>query len=266
MNNEKAYLDWNIILSLKNKRFSKEKISSFINSVKFSYPFSAAHIQEIDNISISNIGMRDKAIIEHLDYVSELSQDLYIYQDLSKETVFFVKEKPYQILNTIREVPFAKDIMKGLSNLITFEQGKAFRDYLNIDSRKLNNYEPEEVVIHIDNIIKSKNKSIGFAEILETAINSFADKKGFGLHNHIAAIFELLDIIGYWRDEEKDNSNYARLWDSNHTFFAAVTNIFISDDKRTRNKAKVVYSFYNIATKVLSSEEALVFLDNRETT
>jgi hypothetical protein len=130
----------------------------------------------------------------------------------------------------------------------------------------LNNYKPQEVVIQIDKIIKSKNNSIGLAEILETAFNSFPNKTGFGLHNYIAAIFELLDMIGYWRDEEKDNSNYSRLWDSNHTFFASFTEYFISDDKRTRNKAEVVYSLFKIKTKIFSSEEALIFLNNKVNT
>lgn len=266
MNKEKAYLDWNIILSLKNERFDKKKISSFIKSVKFYYPFSAAHIQEIDNISLTDENIRNKKTKEHLDYLSELSQDLYLYHDLFKESVSFLKEKPHQVINTIRDVPFAKNIMKGFLNFISFEQRKIFRESLNVDSRKLNNYLPEEVIGQIDKIIQSKNQSFGLSEILETAINSFPDKKGFGLHNYTAAIFELLDMIGYWRDEEKDNSNYARLWDSNHTFFASFTEYFISDDKRTRNKAEVVYTLFKIKTKILSSEEAFIFLNNKVTT
>lgn len=263
MNKEKGYLDWNIILSLKNKRFSEEKISLFIKSPKLYYPFSAGHIQEVDNISISDEQLRSEKINEHLDYLSQISQDLYLYYDLNKESVSLLKEKPHQVLTTIREVPFAKNIMKSFSNFISFEQRKVFREILGVDSKQLNNYKPQEVVIQIDNIIKSKNNSLGFAEILETAFNSFPNKTGFGLHNYIAAIFELLDMIGYWRDKEKDNSNYSRLWDSSHTFFASFTEYFISDDKRTRNKAEVVYSLFKIKTKIFSSEEALIFLNNK---
>jgi hypothetical protein len=266
LNKTKAYLDWNIILSLKNKRFSEEKFSSFIKSPKLYYPFSAAHIQEIDNISISDENLRNKMINEHLDYLSRISQNLYLYHDLNKGSVYLLKEKPHQVLTTIREVPFAKNIMKGFSNFISFEQRKVFRETLEIDSKQLNNYKPQEVVIQIDKIIKSKNDLLGLAEILETVFNSFPNKNGLELHNYIAAIFEMLDMIGYWRDEEKNNSNYARLWDSNYTFFASFSEYFISDDKRTRNKAEVVYSLFKIKTKILSSEDALVLLNNNRIT
>jgi hypothetical protein len=33
-------------------------------------------------------------------------------------------------------------------------------------------------------------------------------------------------------------------WDSNHVFHASYCDYFISDDKRTRAKAKVVYNIY----------------------
>ncbi len=67
-------------------------------------------------------------------------------------------------------------------------------------------------------------------------------------------IFELLDLFGYWKDKSNKKSNYARFWDSSHTSFASNCDYFISEDKRIRNKAKVVYEIYDIKTKVLSPE------------
>lgn len=68
------------------------------------------------------------------------------------------------------------------------------------------------------------------------------DGKSFGLHNRIAGIFELLDMFDYGTDQYTYKSNVARLWDSNHCYFASFCDDFISNDKRTRNKAKVVYN------------------------
>lgn len=79
------------------------------------------------------------------------------------------------------------------------------------------------------------------------------DGKSFGLHNRIVGIFELLDMFGYRTDQYTYKSNVARLWDSNHCYFASFCDDFISNDKRTRNKAKVVYNLWDIATKVMSS-------------
>lgn len=261
MNQDAIYLDWNIFVSIKNKEFDNQKISSFIDSKNFYYPFSSSHIQEIDNITYENEDIRKKLIIEYLDFLSTISRDLYLYHDLNKESVYYLKEKPHEVLDTINAVPFAKSLIKSLLNFISFDQRKRIREELNIDPKRINNYAPDEVVSQIDRIIKSKSQSFGFFELLNMSFNSFANKQGFGLHNYIAAIFELLDMIGYWRDEEKENSNYARSWDASHTFFASHTKYFISDDRRTRNKAKVAYSLFKIKTKVVSSEEALPILN-----
>jgi hypothetical protein len=90
-------------------------------------------------------------------------------------------------------------------------------------------------------------------ELIEKSISFNPDGMNFGLHNRIAGVMELLDMLGYWKDRETETSNYARLWDSNHTFFASHCDFFVSDDKRTRYKARVVYDIYNITTKVVSS-------------
>jgi hypothetical protein len=256
----KMYLDWNVILALKKKEFTAESITKYLNSQEVLFPYSAAHVQEADNISALNDELRSKQINEHLDYLSQLTNDLYIYHSLTDKTVSLFTEKPHDVLKTIRGVSFAKTIMKTFINFISPEQKKSFREMLGIDPRQLNNYKPDEVVIQLDSVLKARNNSIGFMEILDQAFNSFPDTKDFGLHNYIASIFELLDMVGYWKDAETDNSNYARLWDSNHTFFASYTDYFVSNDKRTRNKAMVVYTLFKINTKVISSEEALKYL------
>ena len=85
-------------------------------------------------------------------------------------------------------------------------------------------------------------------------MQSFPDNQNLGLMNRIAGVFELLDMLGYWKDKEKENSNYARLWDAQHTFFASYCDYFVTDDKRTSYKAKVAYNIYKKRTKVISSK------------
>lgn len=67
-------------------------------------------------------------------------------------------------------------------------------------------------------------------------------------------IFELLDLLGYWKDKETERSNQARLWDSQHAYFASYCDYFISNDKRTRYKAEVVYDIFNVDTKIISTK------------
>ena len=137
-------------------------------------------------------------------------------------------------------------------NLVSEEQKEAFRNFLNIDMVKINNYSPEEVINHIN----SKSDLIGgftFLGLIENAIKLHPQGKEFGLNNRIGGVFELLDMIGYWKDKYNEKSNYARLWDSSHAFYSSNCNYFISNDKRTRNKSKVAFEIFGIETKILSS-------------
>ncbi len=74
------------------------------------------------------------------------------------------------------------------------------------------------------------------------------------MHNKFGGVFELLDLIGYWKDKYNEKSNYARLWDSNHAYFSSFCDYFISDDKRTRNKANVAFHIFDIKTQAISSK------------
>ncbi|NCP61457.1 MAG: hypothetical protein GW839_14315 [Flavobacteriales bacterium] len=89
--------------------------------------------------------------------------------------------------------------------------------------------------------------------MIEKAVELHPQGKEMGLHNRFAGIFEMLDMVGYWKDRFNEKSNYARLWDSSHSHFSSYCDYFICNDKRTRNKAKVVFEIYGIETKVLDS-------------
>ena len=93
-----------------------------------------------------------------------------------------------------------------------------------------------------------------FVEIIEKAVEMHPDGKSFGIHNRFAGVFELLDMIGYWKDKYNSKSNYARLWDSNHAYYSSFCDYFISDNKKTRNKTNVVFYTYGVKTKILSSK------------
>ena len=89
--------------------------------------------------------------------------------------------------------------------------------------------------------------------LVEQAVSFFPNGNSFGLHNRMAAMIEFIDMLGYWRDKQTDKSNTARFWDANHAFYASYCDYFISDDKRNRNKCRVVYEIYGIDTKIYSS-------------
>jgi hypothetical protein len=151
-------------------------------------------------------------------------------------------------------VPFGLNAIRTFTNLFSKEQKEEVRKSLGIETHKLNNYNPSEVIEHLNTRLTLWQTNLSFLEMIEQGIRNHPDGKTFGLHNRIAGVFELLDMFGYWKDKETDTSNYARLWDASHTHFASYCDYFASNDKRTRYKASVVYGIYNISTKIIPAK------------
>jgi hypothetical protein len=248
----RAYLDFNIIVSLQKGKITLDELRKIDNNIT-DFPFSASHIQEVDNISHSDNETRDNYIDLHLQTIASISKNLYLYQKISNE-VLLLNETPTEILNTIREVPFAKQAMQSFVNFVTPDQKSEFRKLLGINSQELNNYSPKDVVNQLNTVMTTLGTDNTFLGIIENAIQINLQGHTFGLSERFAAIYGILDLFGYWKDKQTNTSDYARLWDSNHAFFASHCNYFISDDLRNRYKAKVIYNIYDIDTKVVDSK------------
>lgn len=248
----RIYPDTNIFVYLENESLTISDLENIIGSKIESIFYSASHIQEALEIRGDNKQQRQDRINERLEAIQKITNGNYINENL-KNDVFEFKESPYEVIQTITDVSFAQNAMKGLANLISEEQKIETRKLLNLDPKRMNNYKPEEVVDHLNKKLSQIGQSYKFLDIIEIGISHHPDGKTFGVSNRIAAIFELLDILGYWKDKYSDKSNYARLWDSSHAFYACHFDYFITDDKRTVNKSRVVYNIYNFNTKVIST-------------
>lgn len=139
------------------------------------------------------------------------------------------------------------------TSIVSPESKKEIRNAVKVDSKRLNNYEPAEVIDHLNTRLDESVINMSFFDLIETAIQYHPEGKKFGLPHCFAAIFELLDLLGYWKDGQTDTSNVARLWDSHHAYFASFCDFFVCNDRNTRKKAEVVYQLYNITTTIVSS-------------
>ena len=250
----RAYLDFNVFVSIINQDFSVEQLLSNVGLGRsVSLPYSSAHIFEIDNITASNPTLRLDRISEYLTTFELITQGEYLYMELPSNNIFLLHENPSQVYQTITGMGNLKPIFKGIMNFMPEEQKNQLRQELGIDKKEINNYRSEEVIRHLDSK-SSIFMGMSCVEMIEYAVKLHPNGKEFGLHNRFAGIFELLDMLGYWTDKPTSKSNVARLWDVNHCYYASFCDYFISDDKRTRNKAKVVFNLYDIKTKVLSSK------------
>jgi len=246
-----VYLDNNILVSIENGDYTLDDVIAIRPSDKPSFFYSSAHIFEIESFQGNSKIDKKYLLNKRFNTIRQIYQNNYLYLDLKDSRPIHIIEDPQEVYNTITFVPFGKAAMKGFVNLFSKEQKEEVRKLLGIEIQKINNYSATEVVEHLNTKLTNCGTNQSFIEFIEYGIQFYRDGKNFGLHNRIAAVFELLDMFGYWKDKETNTSNYARFWDADHTFFASYCDLFISDDKRTRNKAGVVYDIYNRTTKIL---------------
>jgi len=247
-----AYLDNNVIIEIEQGNISTDTLINNIDKQISRIYYSAAHLQEAHEIRGTPIEIKER-LNKRFQTISQITNDNYLFHELKTQIVHKQTEKPQTVYQTITDVSFAQDSMKNMVNNVDESQRSTFRSQLNIDITRLNNYSPEEVVKQIN---EKKELFDGFSliELMDHAITLFPDNKDFGLHNKFGGVFELLDMIGYWKDKYTEKSNYARLWDSNHAYFSSFCDYFISDDKRTRNKANVTFHIFDKKTTALSSK------------
>lgn len=246
----RAYFDSNVFVSLEEGALTVSEIVAAVDSRISEFPFSAAHIEEADNILGDCLAERQVRIERRLSTIRSVSQCLYLYHGPSNQT-FLRAADPAQVLQTIREVPFAKPGMKTLTNLITAAHREQARASLGLESRVLNNVKPQEIIPYLDIKLKALGANMGVEALVQLGEAHHPDHSSFDLTNRIGGMLEILDMLGYWKDSEGPNANMGRLWDASHTASASFCDYFVSSDLRARRRAQAVFHHYGISTVVL---------------
>lgn len=82
--------------------------------------------------------------------------------------------------------------------------------------------------------------------------------KYFPLHEMtIEKVFEFLEIIRYYPD--KSTQFLSGLHDTTHAIYAAYCDIFITNDKKLRQKTKATYDWLGIKTSVFTPDEFIEY-------
>ena len=72
----------------------------------------------------------------------------------------------------------------------------------------------------------------------------------------IASLFMNLDSLGYRQDKLRPGHGYMSVaTDAQHAFYASYCDIFVTQDERTADKAKAVYEYLQLPTKVVNLNE-----------
>jgi len=248
-----VYLDNNVVGYIEDGVYSLNHIKSLLPQGQLSFYYSPTHLFEADAFQGNNKTSKEDFLKKRFGTLqNNFSHCLYLnYQQ--KKVIRYITT-PKDVYENITSYPDTSVVIRGFTNMIPNSYKQHLREQLGIDTKKLNNYDPLEVVEHLGRKLGEVDDSPTFMDFVEKAINFHPDAKEMGLHNRFAAIFEMLDMLGYWKDVQTVNSNYARMWDAFHVYYGSYCDYFISDDQRTRNKAKVLYNIYGIETTVLSSK------------
>lgn len=118
------------------------------------------------------------------------------------------------------------------------EHPKCLMERFNIEKKVINNYKPEQLAKEYGHLIRRYIRRT--CELPQEMFSS---------------LFNILDALGFWQDEVKDGSTTNRMYDANHAYYASACDYFVTDDRNTRNKAKVAYSVWGIKTKAVSYKE-----------
>lgn len=248
----KVYLDNNIFIDLEKNNLSILDLEKLINSKIYQIYYSPAHIQETLEISNTNEIRRNEWIDNRLKLISSYTNNNYLNEGVDN----IVKEmivSPFEVKNTITEVYFTQSLMKNMANYISQESKNFVRQSLGNDQKTLNNLNPEQLFIFLDNLFESYGM-ISFDNFFTNILPTYQENINLGLSNNIAELFDLLDLFGFFKDKYTQKSNYARFWDSNHCFYASFCDLFISSDKRMIKKAEIAYYFFKIKTKIILYE------------
>lgn len=235
----RVYFDNNIIVSIEDNEIDFSVLKKTWPNV--SYVYSSIHIQELLEAK-SNI---DELKIKRLKTILNLTDNTYIYSDCNQ--INTIIQNPERVILTIKMYSELFDLTRKVVCNFNIDRTELIKG-LNIDIKRINNYKPKEVIEYLSNATNEK---------LLLGIANFIDLAGTSLQERIGTLFNFLDFVGFWKDVKTQKSNLARFYDSSHTFFATSCDIFVSNDKRARNKAKVAYLLYNVNTLVLSYNEFL---------
>lgn len=244
-----AYFDNNIFVYIEEGIISLDQIQEKIGINFDVIYYSSAHVQETLERKAETEALRKERISNRLRIIQQITQNNYLNEgldDVLKKSL----ESPFDVLETITEISFGQTSMKNLVNMVEEDKKQESRNSLSLDPVHLNNFDASNVVIEIDKKLKLTGQDFTFQKLIDLSIEQ--SKGAHNRYNKTTIAFELLDVFGFHKDKFTEKSNYARLWDSIHTYYASYCDYFISNDKNTRQKASVIYSLNNIPTKIVS--------------
>lgn len=235
----RVYFDNNIIISIEKNEIDLVNLKDeFGSDAEFVYSY--IHIQELLESGFRFDELKDN----RLNTIRKITKNKCLIPNTNKlESEFLLLTMdPEFVLQHLKPTEFLVREMKNLIKNIDNNR-EILVKALEIDIIRLNNYSVNEVIEHI-------NKA--FVNNINLDLRTLINYTGVLLHEQICSIFNILDIVGFWKDTKTEKSNMARAYDASHAYFASGCNYFVSNDTKALKKTKVAYHFNDIhATEIV---------------
>jgi len=118
------------------------------------------------------------------------------------------------------------------------------------------NWASEAVMKNMDIFLKKKNPDLGLTFDKFVEMSYTKQNNSYDFHDQYISEYLLLDMLGYCSDKLKKKSNNFQniIADAMHSFYASHCDYLVTIDKNLIEKSRVLYSKYNVGTKIISPE------------
>lgn len=228
---EIVYLDTNVISYLMD---DQNIASKFLKARdKYDFCYSAYTIED----KVKQNSLMKRKNIEFIEFITD-NLTVYRHDQLEDGDVLFAYESVQTIYDRVELWLEATEARE--ENEYTYYYFKPQNDHLD---KKFNTYSIEQMLSHLNDI--------GLKEYLS----------GMTIIAKINYIFNLFNRVEFKRDSKNKSKIISSFQDKEHLTLAWKSNIFVSSDKKMLDRAKVIYQFLELDTKVMKYDEFIASLD-----
>lgn len=277
MKRDFIYFDWNVVKDLKDNNVDPI-FFKIIENLKnlYVFPFSFAHLCDRQKkMSVENI----EFIREDMIFFNNLSDGYMLGRygdeyDIARKDIFQKFDEvtiakytqypnpsiPQEVLKKVKQVGFSKFfedkqniqlfpllVLSALNRFeCDYELYKQFREAFKLDP-------PEEIRFFSD-LQKPDLTSEELKKITECFIKD--DQFGDNLRLKVGMAYLLLDFNPQYNETVNSKSNFTNMYnDREHMLNASFARYYITKDKKTIKKTKLIYDTYGINTGIYNIEE-----------
>ena len=242
-----VYLDMNIIADMRQGRpDSIRGLCEKLYSDGYIFPYSPAHMEEIANVAreIDSESEADRLVNENVDFVARLSQYVEILRpiELSNPTRF-VRECPSSCIQRVLDAYGLTYVSEAAANAVRSPWGDG-----------TGTPPPKEVfeLSEVQTLLQSRLASYNI-KICDLPKGEELCMNHELLEKVISSMFYCLSEVGYSREPKKKTRS--AIHDVTHAIYGVMSDVFVSNDKKFTEKLRVVYSFLEAETEILTSDE-----------